>query len=192
MNDEDDFLCDDPLDTKYELKIEERDAERLKNEMKLTGYRDAYQKELENEACLQYGFDVAYKQFSRVGFLIGQIRSLVIYLDAIKYDSAFLSQVFTKLDLIESYSNYELLIEWSVEQVKADKLNAFLTNLEFKLNKFKDHLLNSSFMTDFKQVIINCLNDLSLDQIDPAVDTTPANLEEVSFAYEFENIKFKQ
>ena len=47
--DDDDFFGNDDTNNKFELLIEQRTTERLKKEMKTTGFRDGHQKEMENE-----------------------------------------------------------------------------------------------------------------------------------------------
>lgn len=180
----DDFFGDDDdfKSNQYEIQLEQRSTERIKNEMKLQGYRDAHQKEMENEVYLQLGFDLGYKLFARISFIIGQIRSLAIYLDVFKNDSAFLAQVLNKLDQIESFSEYDKYLQWNKLELNSSSLVLYLGSLEMKLNKFKDHFLNSTFQADFKQNIMSALNDFNLElQTEASLDEEGVNFVNESF-----------
>ena len=165
--DDDDFFGNDDTNNKFELLIEHRTTERLKKEMKTTGFRDGHQKEMENEHCLQFGFDLAYKLFSKLAFLIGQIRSLTVYLDVSKNDSAFLAQVLSKLDEIEKKTNYEIFLYWNEDKLNSDNLVNYLNSLESKLNLLiKEHFLNNFN----KSNILVCLNNLDLIKVEASKD----------------------
>ena len=148
--DDDDFFGNDDTNNKFELLIEQRTTERLKKEMKTTGFRDGHQKEMENEYCLQFGFDLAYKLFSKLAFLIGQIRSLTVYLDE-----------------IEKKTNYEIFLYWKEDKLNSDNLVNYLNSLESKLNLLiKEHFLNNFN----KSNILVCLNNLDLIKVEASKD----------------------
>ena len=52
MDNEDDFFCDN-YSKNHEITLEQRSTERIKSELKVSGYRDGIQKHMENEAHLQ-------------------------------------------------------------------------------------------------------------------------------------------
>lgn len=162
-NEVDDFFGDEDTSTSHEILLEQRATERLKTEMKSSGYRDGIQKQMENEPHLQLGFDLAYRNFARIGFRLGQLRSLGAYLDGCKSDSTFLSQLYDRLDKIENDKSYESLLVWYGERnLSADKLCAYLNSLEQKLVKLNDYFLNSSSQNEFKSNVLWALNDLQI------------------------------
>ena len=108
--------------------------------------------------------------------------SLAIYLDVFKNDSAFLAQVLNKLDQIESFSEYDKYLQWNKLELNSSSLVLYLSSLEMKLNKFKDHFLNSTFQADFKQNIMSALNDFNLElQTEASLDEEGVNFVNESF-----------
>ncbi len=171
MNKEDDFFCEEVNSNSDEIILEQRSTERLKSQIKATGYRDGIQKFMENETHLQLGFDLAYSFFARIGFFVGQFRSLGTYLDSCKKDSVFLTQLYDKLEKIEN-NNYELFLIWSDERkLNANNLDIYLKNLEIKIFKLKEYVFNSSSDCDFKSNILLALNEFQIKDTEKVDDS---------------------
>jgi hypothetical protein len=141
-----------------DIKIDQRQHERDLNELYNSGYRDAYQANMEDEKCMQHGFNAGYKAISKISFLIGTIYSYferhkfrhdvdlhVIDHDLIKL-KALLETIETKLVTNE---NYEKIIK------NSNDLNEnFENNLE--LNQIMSEFYNNlSLLKDyFKSTVI--------------------------------------
>lgn len=100
---------DDLRDHGGGLELEQRSTDRLLNDLRTNGYRDARQKFMEDETLMQAGFDAAYTQLVRLGFLVGQVRASS---NSIVRDSATLAAINHRLDAIEKFA-FENRVHWS-------------------------------------------------------------------------------
>lgn len=91
-----------------ELAVERRTTDRLLNDLRTNGYRDARQKFMEDETLMQAGFDAAYTRLVKLGFSVGRVRASV---NTMVRDSAILAAVNHRLDGVESFA-YDAQIEW--------------------------------------------------------------------------------
>lgn len=147
MDDDDDFYGETD---NSDYKIEQRSTERLLNDVKASGFRDGHQKLMEDEKHLQLGFDLSYPLMCRVAYLVGTIKSYNNYSQFTKGNTAFMSKLVMRLDLIEKY-NYQLYLNWLdlcnyskdlTVQPSSDRLIDILRDIEQKLTKFETDFLN--------------------------------------------------
>lgn len=145
----DDNIFDDGDD--QDFRIEQRSTDRHMQEIYSSGYRDAYQECQEDEKLLQAGFDHSYKLFVKIGFLIGQIRSVCNYVK----DSSSLARVNHRLEIIEKKCAYEKLVKWREDgEIDLSDLISKLASIESRLGEFRAILSHDkSKMNEFLSLL---------------------------------------
>ena len=128
-----------------DIQIDQRHHERHLNELYNSGYRDAYQSSMEDEKCLQIGFNAGYRAISKLSFLIGTIYSCF---ERYKFkDDADLYQVnhdLVKLKRLLETIEIKLVTNENYERIiKNSDNNNFENNLELNqiLSEFNNNLL---------------------------------------------------
>ena len=147
--DEDDFFArGDTGHRSVDLGVEQRATERKLNELTVSGYRDGRARHSDDEALIQLGFDLGYKQLARIAFASGQLKAACFQSTRAQLarDSAFMARLAHKLEQLETHA-YERVLRWHMSpatsgvDVSADELARVLASVERRLVDFKTFVM---------------------------------------------------
>lgn len=134
---------DDEMGNGLELDLERRATDRLLNDLRTNGFRDARQKYMEDESLMQAGFDTAYSLLVRLGFSIGQVRANL----STCHDSALLASVNHRLDAIETFA-FDSRVEWIESNRSIESISRVVNEITLLLGE-----LNAAFKTTKPTVV---------------------------------------